>query len=162
MVLARTAIVGCLLSLSLLGQGYGGGYSSPPGSGGGGGALPAGSAGCVQLYATSTTFGCDATFLDVAASHLVEIGGAPITPFAGLYVGPDESTLPAYLEGQVVSVEGAPTPISNLKMQMRTLVPLSASRFRAADQAFCPLLILGGMPFTALVSLMIQACSLLA
>ena len=37
MVLARTAIVGCLLSLSLLGQGYGGGYSSPPGSGGGGG-----------------------------------------------------------------------------------------------------------------------------
>ncbi len=67
--------------------------------GGGGGGSPAGSAGCVQLYGTSTTFACDATFLDVAASHLVEIGGAPVTPFAGLFVGPDESTLPALLQG---------------------------------------------------------------
>jgi len=72
---------------------------TPPSGGGGGGGSPAGSAGCVQLYGTSTTFACDATFLDVAASHLVEIGGAPITPFAGLYIGPDENTLDSNIQG---------------------------------------------------------------
>ncbi len=57
MVLIRVAILGIALSLSLLAQGYGGGYTSPPGTSSSGGS-PAGSAVTdAQCWASASTFG---------------------------------------------------------------------------------------------------------
>lgn len=65
------------------------------------GASPAGcpGAGSVQLYLTAGSLGCDTAFIGDTVNHLFKIGGAPITPFAGLYVGPNENTLPAGIQG---------------------------------------------------------------
>lgn len=47
----------------------------------------------------------DGTLTTFKPGMLVEMGGNPITPFQGLYVGPDESTLPAFIQ-QYVTVSG--------------------------------------------------------
>ena len=65
------------------------------GSGGGGGS-PAGPSGAIQ-FNNSGAFGGFGTWDSV--NSLLSLGGSPITPFAGLYVGPNESTLPAIIQG---------------------------------------------------------------
>ena len=68
--------------------------------GGGGGGSPAGPA-CAVQFNNSGSFGGNAAFCFDLADLLVKIGGSPITPFAGLYVGPDESTLDPALQGYI-------------------------------------------------------------
>lgn len=64
------------------------------GGGGGGGASPAGSTGCVQLYATSTTFGCDTGLYNYIVANATGKTGlqvGPTEPDLSLYSGPSNS-----------------------------------------------------------------------